>query len=226
MLDIGRGRNSVNWVTRSSAEGHPFRGELHAGVFLSSFFHCGCAEVFRRVRFASATALSGSLAKLTIPPSCVQKFLVWPLSSQGNRGASVPLFRWPPRIWDRRGSRRGSSESYTRPRACCIQSGAELYPPGTEDDFKLQTANSKGGSSSGQTCEVDIGKKWLSTQHQTIKKQVTCNPLERNVTKNTAQPWWIAPETTKEMESCLEKIDLGVSRKRRHWATQQKAEVN
>ena len=168
----------------------------------------------------------GLWRELTIPPSCVQKFLVWPLSSQGNRGASVPLFRWPPRIWDRRGSRRGSSESYTRPRACCIQSGAELYPPGTEDDFKLQTANSKGGSSSGQTCEVDIGKKWLSTQHQTIKKQVTCNPLERNVTKNTAQPWWIAPETTKEMESCLEKIDLGVSRKRRHWATQQKAEVN
>ena len=29
-----------------------------------------------------------------------------------------------------------------------------------------------------------------------------------------------------EMESCLKKLDCGVSRKRRHWANQQKAEVN
>ena len=118
------------------------------------------------------------------------------------------------------------SSSASRTLAKVLREMEALTTPGTEDDFKLQMANAKGGSSSGQTCEVDIGKKWLSTQHQTIKKQVTCNPLERNVTKNTAQPWWIAPETTKEMESCLEKIDLGVSRKRRHWATQQKAEVN
>ena len=30
LLDMGRGRNSVNRVTQSSAEGHPFRGELDA----------------------------------------------------------------------------------------------------------------------------------------------------------------------------------------------------
>ena len=34
LLDIGRGKNSVNRVTRSSAEGHPFRGEHDAGVAL------------------------------------------------------------------------------------------------------------------------------------------------------------------------------------------------
>ena len=30
----------------------------------------------------------------------------------------------------------------------------------------------------------------------------------------------------KELEDCLKKLDQGVLRKRRHWATQQKAEVN
>ena len=31
---------------------------------------------------------------------------------------------------------------------------------------------------------------------------------------------------TKELEICLKKLDRGVSRKRWHWATQQKAEVS
>ena len=31
LLDMGRGRVSVSRVTRPSAEGHPFRGELDAG---------------------------------------------------------------------------------------------------------------------------------------------------------------------------------------------------
>ena len=43
------------------------------------------------------------------------------------------------------------------------------------------------GSISGQTLEVDIGKEWLSTQHQAIGKQVTCDPLEKIATRNTAQ---------------------------------------
>ena len=30
----------------------------------------------------------------------------------------------------------------------------------------------------------------------------------------------------KELENCLKKLDRGVSRKRRNWAKQQKAEVN
>ena len=97
--------------------------------------------------------------------------------------------------------------------------------PGTEDDFKPQKANMKRGSTSGQTWEVDIRKQWLSTQHQVIWKQVSSDPLERNATRNTARPWLIALETTKEMESYLKKLDRWVSRKRRHWATQQKAKV-
>ena len=36
----------------------------------------------------------------------------------------------------------------------------------------------------------------------------------------------MALETLKEMEDCLKKLDSGVARKRRNWATQQKAEVN
>ena len=36
---------------------------------------------------------------------------------------------------------------------------------GTEDDFKPQKTNVKGGSTSGQTWEMDIRKEWLSTQH-------------------------------------------------------------
>ena len=36
----------------------------------------------------------------------------------------------------------------------------------------------------------------------------------------------MALETLKELEDCLKKLDSGVSRKRRNWATQQKAEIN
>ena len=36
----------------------------------------------------------------------------------------------------------------------------------------------------------------------------------------------MALETLKEMQDCLKKLDSGVARKRRNWATQQKAEVN
>ena len=98
--------------------------------------------------------------------------------------------------------------------------------PGTEDDFRPQKTNVKRGSTSGQTWEVDIRKEWLSTQHQAIGKQVTCDPLKKNATRNTARPGWVALETTKELENRLKELDRGVSRKRRHWATQQKAEVN
>ena len=36
----------------------------------------------------------------------------------------------------------------------------------------------------------------------------------------------MALETLKELEDCLKKLDSGVSRERRNWATQQKAEIN
>ena len=55
---------------------------------------------------------------------------------------------------------------------------------------------------------------------------MTSDPLEKNATRNTARPWWVALETMKELEDCLKKLDRGVSRKRRNWATQIKAEVN
>ena len=96
----------------------------------------------------------------------------------------------------------------------------------TEEDFRPQLASSKKGSTIGQTWEVDVGKEWISSEHQAIGKQVASDPLEKNATKNTARPWWVALETMKELEDCLKKLDRGVSRKRRNWATQQKAEIN
>ena len=96
----------------------------------------------------------------------------------------------------------------------------------TEEDFKPQKAGSKKGSTNGQTWEVDVGKEWISSEYQATGKQVTSDPLEKNAARNTARPWWVALETMKELEDCLKKLDHGVSRKRRNWATQQKAEVN
>ena len=96
----------------------------------------------------------------------------------------------------------------------------------TEEDFKPQKAGSKKGSTSGQTWEVDVGREWISSEHQVVGKQMSNDPLEKKATRNTARPWWVALETMKELEDCLKKLDQGVSRKRRNWATQQKAEVN
>ena len=96
----------------------------------------------------------------------------------------------------------------------------------TEEDFKPQRIKMKRGSTSGQTWEVDVGKEWVSSEHQAIGKQVTSDPLEKNKTRNTSRPWWIALGTLKEMEDCLKKLNSGVARKRHSWATQQKAEVN
>ena len=96
----------------------------------------------------------------------------------------------------------------------------------SEEDFKPQKTNVKRGSTNGQTWEVDVGKEWVSKGHQATGKQVTSDPLERSKTRNTSRPWWVALETLKEMEDCLKMLDSGVARKRRNWATQQKAEVN
>ena len=95
----------------------------------------------------------------------------------------------------------------------------------TEEDFRPQKANTKKGSTKGQTWEVDNGKEWLSTQYQATGKQVARDPLERNTTRNTARHSWVVLETMKELEDCLKKLDRGVSRKRRHCITQQKAEM-
>ena len=96
----------------------------------------------------------------------------------------------------------------------------------TKEDFRPQKANTKRGSTSGQTWEVDVGKEWLLTQHQAIGKHVTGDHLEKNATRNTAPTWLVALETMKELEDCLKKLDPRLSRKLRHWATQQKAEIS
>ena len=96
----------------------------------------------------------------------------------------------------------------------------------TEEDFRRQRTNMKRVSTSGQSWEVDVGKEWVSNEHQATGKQVTSDPLEKNKTRNTFRPWWVALETLKELEDGLKKLDSGVSRKRRKWATQQKAEIN
>ena len=84
----------------------------------------------------------------------------------------------------------------------------------------------KRSSTSGQTWEVDVGKELVANEHQATGKQVTSDPLEKNKTRNTSRPWWVALETLKELEDCLKKLDSGVSRKRHNWATLQKADIN
>ena len=42
----------------------------------------------------------------------------------------------------------------------------------TEEDFKPQKTKMKRGSTSGQTWEVDVGKEWVSNEHQATRKQV------------------------------------------------------
>ena len=58
---------------------------------------------------------------------------------------------------------------------------------------------------------MDVGKEWVSNEHQANGKQVTSDPLEKNKTRNTARPWWVALETLKELEDCLRKLDSGVT---------------
>ena len=95
----------------------------------------------------------------------------------------------------------------------------------TEEDFKPQRIKMKRGSTSGQTWEVEVGKERVSSEHQATGKQVTSDPLEKSKTRNTSRPWWVALESLQELEDCLKKLDSGVSRKRRNWATQQKADI-
>ena len=92
----------------------------------------------------------------------------------------------------------------------------------TEEDFRPQRTITESGS----TWEVDVGKEWISIEHQATGKQVTSDSLENNKTRNTSRPWWVALETLKELEDCLKKLDNGVSLKRSNWATQQKADIN
>ena len=98
--------------------------------------------------------------------------------------------------------------------------------PGMVEEFKHQNANTKKGTISGQIREVDIDKEWITSRHQGIGKQVTSDPLETGLTRNTARPWWRDLDTAKKLESCLKKLDAGVSRKRRNWATEQRLELN
>ena len=74
--------------------------------------------------------------------------------------------------------------------------------------------------------EVDIGRECISSEHQAIGKQVASDTLEKNATRNTARTWWVALETMKVLEDCLKKLNRGVSRKPRNWATQKNAEIN
>ena len=89
----------------------------------------------------------------------------------------------------------------------------------TEEDFKQQRVKMKRGSTIEQTWDVDVGTEWVSSQHQSVGQQITSDPLEKGLTRNTARSWWIALDTTmKELESCLKKLGRGVSGKRRNWA--------
>ena len=56
----------------------------------------------------------------------------------------------------------------------------------TEEDFRPQKASTKNSLTSGQTWEVDLGKEWISSEHQAIGKQLFSDSLEKKSTRNTA----------------------------------------
>ena len=89
----------------------------------------------------------------------------------------------------------------------------------TEEDFKQQRVKIKRGSTVEQTWDVDVGKEWVSSQHQSVEQQITSDPLKKGLARNKARSWWIALDTMKEIEKCLKKLGRGVSRKCRSWAT-------
>ena len=57
--------------------------------------------------------------------------------------------------------------------------------PRTEEDFKPQRVKIQRGSTSEQTWEVEVGKKWISSQHQNIGGQVSSDPLRKMRTFET-----------------------------------------
>ena len=68
--------------------------------------------------------------------------------------------------------------------------------------------------------ERDVGKDWVSSQHQSVGQQISKDPLEKGSFLVDSL------NTIRELENCLKKLDRGIFRKRRSWATQQKAEGN
>ena len=132
--------------------------------------------------------------------------------------APMVLARWKPAAY---------KSSYEPRKLLDVEREMEIPTSSTtEEDFKSQRTKMKRGSTSGRTWEVDVGKEWASNERQATGKQVTSDPLEKNKLRNTSRPWWVALETLQELEDCLKKLNSGVSRKRRNWATQQKADIN
>ena len=102
--------------------------------------------------------------------------------------------------------------SYEPRKLLDVEREIEIPTSSTTKEFKPQRIKMKRGSTSGQNWEVDVGKERVSNEHQATGKQVTSDPLEKNKTRNTARPWWVALETLQELEDCLKKLDSGVSR--------------
>ena len=58
------------------------------------------------------------------------------------------------------------------------------------------------------------------------RQQITKWSPEKGLTRNTICSWWIALDTMKDLENFLKELDRWVSRKRRNWVMQLKAEVD
>ena len=91
--------------------------------------------------------------------------------------------------------------------------------PLTEQDFNPQWIKIKRGSTSRQTWEVDVCKEPLTTNHERSPGEMLHEELGSLRVDSPGHD-------EGELESCLKKLDWGVSMKRLSWATQQKAEVN
>ena len=51
---------------------------------------------------------------------------------------------------------------------------------------------------------MDEGKDWVSSQHQSVGQQITSDPLEKGLTRNTARFWWIALDMIKKTRELSE----------------------
>ena len=76
----------------------------------------------------------------------------------------------------------------------------------------------------GGGCPQGTGFEW-TPELQATNHKWSRESIEKGLTRNTIRSWCIALDTMKELKNCLQKLQRWLTRKRRSWVKQQKAEV-
>ena len=87
--------------------------------------------------------------------------------------APMILARWKTATYKNNSRTRNLAEVLTEIKVATVS--------GAEGDFKPQKVKAKRNSTSGKMWEVDVGKEWISKQHQSIGTQVKSDPLEKGL---------------------------------------------